>query len=221
VSASLAFGGHDFTVAGRTALFWPLRSALLVADLHLEKASWFAARGQMLPPYDSLATLRALDTLITASGATEIWCLGDNFHDEAGAERLEGEARVLLAALTARTDWHWITGNHDEHLPAGIGGNIHDEAEVDGLILRHRAEPRDLRSELSGHFHPKHRASVRGRAVSRPCFVASNAKLILPAFGALTGGLAADHPEIIAAAGEGATALVPTASRLLRFPLSI
>lgn len=219
MSAAFAFGGHDFSVIGRTALFWPARGALLFADLHLEKASWFAARGQMLPPYDSLATLRAVAALIADTDAREIWCLGDNFHDEDGATRLGGAARALLDTLTARRDWHWITGNHDEHLPAGIGGTIHNEAEVDGLILRHRADPYDVRPELSGHFHPKHRASARGRSVSRPCFVASDSKLILPAFGALTGGLAADHPEILAAAGCGAAALVSTATRLLRFPL--
>ena len=217
----LSFAGQAFAVAGGTALFWPARSALIFADLHLEKASWFAARGQMLPPYDSLATLRRIATLISDAGAREVWCLGDNFHDVAGPERLEGAPRALLTALTTATDWHWITGNHDETLPIGIGGTIHDEAEVDGLVLRHRADPEDLRPELSGHFHPKHRATARGRSVSRPCFVASATKLILPAFGALTGGLAADHPEIIAAVGADALALVPTRTRVLRFPLTV
>ena len=217
----LSFAGHQCNVAGGTALFWPARAALIVADLHLEKASWFAAHGQMLPPYDSLATLRRIAALIAETGAHEIWCLGDNFHDVAGPERLEGAPRTLLTELTAATDWHWITGNHDETLPVGIGGSIHDEAEVDGLILRHRADPANSRPELSGHFHPKHRATARGRSVSRPCFVASDTKLIFPAFGALTGGLAADHPEVIAAAGAGAFALVPTRTRVLRFPLTV
>lgn len=217
----LNFAGYEFTVAGGTALFWPARAALIVADLHLEKASWFAARGQMLPPYDSLATLRRIAALIAETGAREVWCLGDNFHDVAGPERLEGAPRALLADLTSATDWHWITGNHDETLPVGIGGSIHDEAEVDGLILRHLADPAELRPELSGHFHPKHRAAARGRSVSRPCFVASETKLICPAFGALTGGLMADHPEIIAAVGAGALALVPTRNRVLRFPLTV
>lgn len=218
---SLAFGGHDFRVVGRTALHWPARAALIVADLHLEKASWFAVRGQMLPPYDSLATLERLSRLIMQSGAREIWCLGDNFHDDAGARRLGGAAKSLLAQLTSRTDWHWITGNHDEHLPDTVGGRIEDEAQVDGLILRHRANPDDERPELSGHFHPKYRASARGHGVSRPCFVASKTKLIFPAFGALTGGLVADHPEIMAAAGQPSEALIPTTARLLRFSLSV
>ncbi len=216
----LVFGGHEFLVAGGAALFWPHRRALIVADLHLEKASWFARSGQMLPPYDSLATLERLAALIAMTDARTIWCLGDNFHDDAGPERLDGAARALLARLTAAQEWRWITGNHDAALPASVGGTIMDEAEIDGLILRHRADPDDLRPELSGHFHPKHRAAARGRAVSRPCFVRSDTKLILPAFGSLTGGLAADHPEISAAAGQ-AEALVPAGGKLLCFPLSV
>ncbi len=215
----LSFGGHEFRVAGGAALFWPSRSALIVADLHLEKASWFAVRGQMLPPHDSMATLDRLAGLIASTGAHEVWCLGDNFHDSAGPGRMQAAARTMLARLTDTLDWRWITGNHDEALPDGIGGTIVEEAEVDGLILRHRATPDEHRPELSGHFHPKHRAVARGRFVSRPCFVASANKLILPAFGALTGGLAASHHEIMAATGRERAALVPTAARVLSFAL--
>lgn len=203
------------------AIFWPSQSALIVADLHLEKASWFAMRGQMLPPYDSAATLDRLGNLIVQTGASDVWCLGDNFHDDDGAARLSGGASALLARLTAETRWHWITGNHDENLPDGIGGTILPEAELDGIVLRHRADALEHRPELSGHFHPKHRARARGQSVYRPCFVSTATKLILPAFGALTGGLAADHPEIRAAVGKDAAALLPAADRLLRFALAI
>ena len=109
----LSFGGHAFQALVDGALYWPARSALLVADLHFEKGSWFASKGQMLPPYDSLATLTALAALIERTNARELWCLGDSFHDSAGCERLLGDARALLTALTGRIDWHWITGNHD------------------------------------------------------------------------------------------------------------
>jgi uncharacterized protein len=215
----LNFGGYEFRIAGGCALHWPLRNALIFADLHFEKASWFAKRGQMLPPHDSQATLERIAALVEQSNASEVWCLGDNFHDSDGPARLQPDARALLAKLTRETDWRWITGNHDEALPQGIGGTIMGEAEVAGLILRHRADPGDLRPELSGHFHPKYRATARGKGVSRPCFVASATKLILPAFGALTGGLAASHPEIAAAVGPAAEALMPVGDRVLRFAL--
>lgn len=202
------------------ALYWPARRALLVADLHLEKASWFARLGQMLPPYDSVATLSDLTALAASTSAEEIWCLGDSFHDRHGCDRLPSGARDMLTELTARTRWTWITGNHDPGFADHCGGTIVDEAEVEGLLLRHEADPAETRPELSGHFHPKLRISHRGRRVSRRCFVATDRKLILPAFGALTGGLDARHPEIVRAIGKDAQALVPVADRLLRFPLA-
>lgn len=219
-----SFCTHELMALPQGALFWPARRALLVADLHLEKASWFAKGGQMLPPYDSLATLADLSAIVAATDAVEIWCLGDSFHDRAGCERLPQEARDLLTALTAKTRWTWITGNHDpvagSDMVLACGGEIVDEAEVDGLLLRHEAEPDEIRPELSGHFHPKLRLHLRGRMVSRRCFVATERKLILPAFGALTGGLDAHHPEIVRAVGGGAEALVPVRDRLLRFPIA-
>jgi len=215
-----SFSGHELMALPQGALFWPARRALLVADLHLEKASWFAKGGQMLPPYDSIATLADLTAVAAAVDAAEIWCLGDSFHDRHGCDRLPAEARALLTALTARTRWTWITGNHDPGFADHCGGEIVEEAEVDGLLLRHEAKADETRPELSGHFHPKLRISLRGRLVSRRCFVATDRKLILPAFGALTGGLDAAHPEIVRAVGPGAEALVPVQDRLLRFPLA-
>ena len=215
-----SFSGHELLALPQGALFWPARRALLVADLHLEKASWFACRGQMLPPYDSIATLADLSALAAATAAEEIWCLGDSFHDRDGCERLPERARAMLTALTATTRWTWIVGNHDPALSDPCGGEIADEVVADGLVLRHEADPGEARPELSGHFHPKLRISHRGRLVSRRCFVATETKLILPAFGALTGGLDARHPEIVRAVGARAEALVPVQDRLLRFPLA-
>jgi hypothetical protein len=215
-----SFCGHELMALPQGALFWPARRALLLADLHLEKASWFARFGQMLPPYDSIATLTDLTALAVATGAEEVWCLGDSFHDRFGCDRLPERARDLLTALTGATRWTWITGNHDAGLLDHCGGRIAEEEEVDGLLLRHEADPAESRPELSGHFHPKLRITHRGRRVARRCFVATESKLILPAFGALTGGLDAWHPEIVRAVGPRAEALVPVADRLLRFPIA-
>jgi len=214
-----SFASHDLFALPEGALFWPTRRALLVADLHFEKASWFAGHGQMLPPYDSIATLTALKTAADQTRAAEIWCLGDSFHDSAGCERLGAEAQEMLRALTSTRRWIWITGNHDPMIDR-CGGEVVGEAFVDGLVLRHEAVRREIRPELSGHFHPKLRVRVRGRQVSRRCFVTTPTKLILPAFGALTGGLDAAHPEIIRAVGAGAEALIPVEDRLLRFRLA-
>jgi len=215
-----SFAGHAFLASPEGALQWPAEEALLVADLHLEKASWFARFGQMLPPYDSLATLSALEREIGQTGVRRLYCLGDSFHDQFGCDRLPGAARDLLTSLTAEVDWIWIVGNHDAGFIDRCGGRIEEECEVGGIILRHEAVEHEARPEISGHFHPKLRLSMKGRSVSRRCYVASTTKLILPAYGAFTGGLDASHPEILRKVGPGASALVPVTDRLLRFPIA-
>src|SRR6187397_685340 len=109
----LSFAGHDFLASPEGALHWPAQAALLVADLHLEKASWFARLGQFLPPYDSLATLTAIASAIAATSATRVYCLGDSFHDRFGCERLPADASALLTRMTSAVEWAWIVGNHD------------------------------------------------------------------------------------------------------------
>ena len=215
-----SFAGETFVASPEGALHWPSQEALLVADLHLEKASWFARLGQFLPPYDSVATLTALAQVADATNVRKLYCLGDSFHDRFGCERLPDQARSLLSEMTNRLEWTWILGNHDPGFADHCGGVLMEEADVTGIILRHEANRDDSRPEISGHYHPKYRVNVRGRHVSRRCFVASRTKLILPAFGSLTGGLDASHPEIVKQVGSSASALVPLADRILRFPIA-
>jgi hypothetical protein len=215
-----SFAGETFAASADGALYWPAREALLVADLHLEKASWFASAGQFLPPYDSHATLTALAAGVERTSAIRLYCLGDSFHDRFGCDRLDPSARDLLTSLTSRFEWTWIVGNHDPGFADHCGGRIEEEVELGGIMLRHEARRDELRPEISGHFHPKLRVHLRGRLVSRRCFVTSASKMIMPAFGSLTGGLDAHHPEILGSVGRNAAALVPVSDRLLRFPLA-
>lgn len=229
LSEPFGFAGDEWRMVDGRALYWPRERALLVADLHLEKASAYARTGQMLPPYDSRATLERVATAIRATGAQRVFCLGDNFHDSAGPQRLEAHAAGMLDALTRATDWIWITGNHDEKggnekeaAPAmALGGTHLVELETAGLVLRHEARAGETRPELSGHFHPRLTVTARGRRIARPCAVASETRLILPAFGALTGGMNAADPAIVSAMQPARTihALLPAAGKLLRYPL--
>jgi DNA ligase-associated metallophosphoesterase len=200
------------------ALFWPAERALLVADLHLEKASWFARTGQMLP-HDSRETLGRIDRPRPRHGCARVLCLGDNFHDAQGPPG-SIRWRPIFWRSCPRLDWVWITGNHDEKDGAAPGTML-PEVALRGIVLRHEARPGEPAPELSGHFHPRLRVPARGRTVTRPCAVMSERKLILPAFGALTGGLDAAHPALIAALqpAQTITALVPTAARVAHFPL--
>ncbi|VAV88296.1 FIG006285: ICC-like protein phosphoesterase [hydrothermal vent metagenome] len=215
----LSFASHLFQIIAPAALYWPSQKALLVADIHLEKASFFARQGQMLPPYDSRATLGELAVLVEKTSAERVFCLGDNYHDEEGEARLESEAAALLERLTKNTEWIWISGNHDRDVRGLWGGTILTKWTGDGLILRHEAGLNPDLPEISGHYHPKLRVPVRGRHVSRRCFVKGRDHLIMPAFGALTGGMAANDPAIEQVVGGPAEACIGLADKLLRFPL--
>ena len=225
-----SFADAEFVLTHSNALYWPRENALLVADLHLEKASSYAPGGQMLPPYDSRATLEKLAAAIGETGARRVFSLGDNFHDDAGPSRLEPHAAGMLAALTRAMEWVWITGNHDpdigERARRKLGGMLAEELEIAGLVLRHRAKKGERRPELSGHYHPRLQLTVHHRHIRRPCAVASSdgaggGRMILPAFGALTGGMDAADPAIVAAMQPASSieALVPARGRLARFEL--
>lgn len=212
------FADRNFLALAERALFWPERRALLVADLHLEKGSWFAARGQMLPPFDSAVTLTKLLALAIRTDAQEIWALGDSFHDDAGPERLNTEALALVGLIARGRRIVWIAGNHDSdgHLP----GERCDEAEFGDLVLRHEALPSERRYEISGHFHPKLRVQGAARSVSRACFATGGNRLILPAFGSLTGGLDIGSAPICGLLGPEPYGLIATATGLHRYPVA-
>lgn len=233
-ATSFMFAGEEWRLVDGRALYWPREQALLMADLHLEKASFFARHGQMLPPYDSRETLERVADAIRATGARRVFALGDNFHDAGGPSRLEPHAAGMLAALTRATDWVWITGNHDSaHREGGQqadapGGAALPELEVAGVLLRHRAEPGERRTEISGHFHPRLQLTIRGRRIVRPCLVAGDGaeegaggRMILPAFGALTAGMDAGDAAIVRAMQpvRAIRAVLPAQGRLLHFPL--
>jgi DNA ligase-associated metallophosphoesterase len=223
---SFEFNGQEFALVQERALYWPRERALLVADLHLEKASFYARHGQMLPPYDSRDTLERVALAIGETGARRVFTLGDNFHDSAGPSRLEPHAAGMLAALVRATDWVWITGNHDSRMEAAAGGALAEELAIAGLLLRHQAKAGETRPEISGHYHPRLQVTVRERSIRRPCAVVSSARghwdrMILPAFGALTGGMNAADPAIVKVLQPAAAidAVLSSKGKLVQFPL--
>ena len=171
------------------ALWWPEERTLVVADLHLEKGSSFARRGQMLPPYDTTATLHRLAAILARMAPSRVIALGDSFHDRHGADRLNEANRASLRGMTASAEWIWIAGNHDPEPPQNLGGWATNELSIGPLTFRHEPRPGDQPGEIAGHLHPSARLVGRGRSIRRRCFVADGKRLILPAFGALAGGL--------------------------------
>ena len=191
-----AGGAAELTLAGVTlvadpagALYWPDEKLLAVADLHLEKGSAFAARGVLLPPYDTATTLAKLAQLIARYAPRLMIALGDNFHDGGGPARLPQTSRASLKALQHGRDWVWIAGNHDPDRYDDIGGRFAAAVTLGALTFRHEPSPKACDGEIAGHLHPQARVVRRGRAVSRRCFAADGRRLVMPAFGAYAGGL--------------------------------
>jgi hypothetical protein len=220
MDVSFSFAGEELQLLPSGALFWPAQATLLVADLHLEKASHYAKAGWLLPPHASADTLAALIDAVDASGATRVVCLGDSFHDAGGPDRLLPAARAALGLMVHNLDWWWITGNHDDDAAAALGGRVLGEAQLGPFTLRHEAVPGCTVPELSGHFHPKLVIRHRGRHIARRCAALGATRLILPAFGTFTGGLDAADPAIRGLLGAHARALVVDRGRLLQFPLA-
>lgn len=188
-AAVLAFCGTELRLLPDGALWWPEAATLVVADLHFEKASSLARRGSLLPPYDTAVTLDRLDRLVAALRPACVISLGDAFHDPFALERIAGEARQRIAALQAGRDWVWVAGNHDRALRGAIGGTVVEELAIGPLLFRHEPAAEAEPGEIAGHLHPAARVLLRPKSVRRRCFATDGRRLILPAFGALTGGL--------------------------------
>jgi DNA ligase-associated metallophosphoesterase len=172
------------------AVFWPEYRVLAVADLHFEKGTSYAARaGLFLPPYDSRATLEALDAVVTRRRPELVLCLGDSFHDGEAGSRLADEDRARIRRLTESREWIWIAGNHDPDLPEGLGGRRVEEIAIGPLLFRHEPSSDASTGEIAGHLHPCATVTVRGKSMRRRCFASDGARAVLPAFGAYTGGL--------------------------------
>jgi DNA ligase-associated metallophosphoesterase len=165
----------------------------VVADLHLEKGSSFAARGSLLPPYDTADTLGRLGALIARYAPHTVIALGDNFHDGRGPTRIAASDRAALHALQRGREWIWITGNHDPDPLDGIGGIFAESLSLGPLTFRHAAADDVIDGEISGHLHPVAIVAVRGRGLRRRCFASDGERMVMPAFGAYAGGLNIRH----------------------------
>lgn len=182
--------GTSVVLRGSGALWIDSERTLVVADLHFEKGSSYAARfGQLLPPYDTRETLDRLDREVTALSPSRLIFLGDSFHDAEGEDRLADGDAERLASLARDRELIWAVGNHDEDGPRVLPGEVIAEASILGLILRHEPQAGLQPGEVAGHLHPAARVTSGLGSVRRRCFVTDGARLILPAFGAYTGGL--------------------------------
>ena len=192
--AEIQLCGRPFLPDTSGALFWPEHDTLIVSDLHLETGAAHAARGALLPPYDTTATLNALTSAIARFAPGRIISLGDNFHSVASAERISEEIVARLRRLAEGREWYWVTGNHDPELPDNLPGRVCATVSLGGMRFRHEPVERLATNEIAGHLHPAARLTRRGSSVRRKCFISDGGRLVMPAFGAYTGGLNVLNP---------------------------
>ena len=215
----ITLNGAGLTALAEGALWWRERALLCVADLHLGKSERIARDGgTLMPPYDTAETLARLHALVERFRPEKVIALGDSFDDDRAAEALDREGYVALSAMMSGRHWIWIAGNHDPG-PVEMGGTWRSEYREGPLVFRHIARAGDVQGEVSGHYHPKHRVSAAGRVVSRPAFLCDARRVVMPAFGAYTGGLRSTDPVLAALMGAGALAVL-TGREALPVPLA-
>jgi DNA ligase-associated metallophosphoesterase len=219
-AAPLHIAGERLMLDPAGALHWPAQRILVVSDLHFEKGTSAAARGSLLPPYDTRETLVLLSHLVRKYGPRHVVCLGDSFHDAKGASRLQAPDLARLTQLTTETDFIWVLGNHDPLPPVGLSGKATDEYRLGPLVFRHEAQAGPVMGEISGHFHPKAMVPVRGTQVCRPCFIADGYRMMLPAIGAYTGGLDVRDAAIASYFPRGGRVFLLGRERLYSFPIA-
>jgi uncharacterized protein len=188
-SQTIHVHGQSFIPDRSGALYWPSERTLIVADLHLEKGSSRASRGRLLPPYDTRATLLSLAQALERHAPETVIALGDSLHDCEATDRITQDDLASLHALQTGRDWLWLTGNHDPRINPVIGGRSTTILEHSGLTFRHEPSPAPAPGEIAGHLHPAAKLETRGPSIRRPCFIGNGDRLVLPAFGAFTGGL--------------------------------
>src|SRR5690348_8243921 len=104
---NVSVNGEELHLHPSGALWWAAERTLVFADLHFEKGSSFARGGQLLPPYDTRATLARIAALSRHYTPERIIALGDSFHDRDAANRLDDNERAVLRELGERAEWIW------------------------------------------------------------------------------------------------------------------
>lgn len=217
-AAPVHLAGEQLLLDPAGALLWPAQGVMAVADLHLEKGSAMAARGSLVPPWDTRDTLERLARLMRRWRPRVVVALGDSFQDRDAAARLGRADRERLRALTAEARFVWVLGNHDPLAPAGLPGEAAEAWQHGPLTFRHQAVP-GAAGEVCGHHHPKASVPTRAGRVTRPCFVADGRRVVLPAFGAFTGGLDVAHPALAGLFPRGGRVFLLGRERLFSFGL--
>jgi DNA ligase-associated metallophosphoesterase len=185
-------GGERLLLLPQKAVVWPAASMLVIADIHFGKAAAFRSWGIPVPKGTTSENLQALDELVTMTGARHVLFLGDFLH--ARAAHAAATQAAMLAWRERRRDLvlTLVRGNHDKHAgdpAAQLGIDLVDEPYTVGpFYISHHPDGDAPGYVLAGHVHPVYVLATRFDALRLPCFIAGPRRMILPSFGAFTGG---------------------------------
>ncbi len=188
----VTIGGEAVLLLPQKAVYWPREKMLIIADIHFGKAASFRAKGIPVPRGTTTQNLDALDELMALHDTAQVMFLGDFLHARAA------HAPATLAAMLAWRHTHrelrllLVRGNHDRHAgdpAATLGIEMADEPyQVGPFAFCHHPDIAADGYVLAGHVHPVYLLSSRLDSLRLPCFLAGQTRMILPSFGAFTGG---------------------------------
>ena len=189
-------GGTTLWLLPQRAVWWPAARTAFVADVHFGKAATFRRAGQPVPHGTTADNLARLDAVLAVTGAQHLVFLGDFLHARSGAADALWSQLLPWRERHAAVRMTLVRGNHDLHAgdpPAALDIALVNEPwrpvqDID-LLACHHPQAVEGGTVLAGHWHPT--ATLRGLArdsVKAPCFALNPGLLVLPAFGAFTGG---------------------------------
>jgi hypothetical protein len=217
----ITVNGESLLLDASGAAFAKAHSTLIFADLHFEKGSSYARGRQFLPPYDTASTVLRMTRVIARHKPAHVIALGDSFHDPGAAQRLDDGQRDQLQSLGRAVRFTWIAGNHDPQPPLWLGGEVAESLRLGGLSFRHEPLAAFEPGEVAGHLHPCAKVAKWGKSVRRRCFVSDGLRLILPSFGAYTGGLDVGDSAIASLFASSFHAYMLGSSRVYAIPRSV
>ena len=226
--STITFCDMELLLFGNGSLYLPSHEILVVSDLHLEKGA-AQSSAMPLPVYDTDNTLARLETAFDNLTVKTCLFLGDSFHNEHTAFRLPKRVQRRLSALAKHCSFVWVEGNHDPSIPAFLPGKSCAAYAIDGVIFSHEMTMHN-KSELDnskrvsgyvfGHYHPKARVRLPAKNVAGKCFIHDEHALIMPAFGAFTGGLNILDPAIQSLLAKPQTVHFCHAGQIYTYPVS-
>ena len=191
-SVEIEVAGERLVLLAQKAVLWPRERMLVIADIHFGKAAAFRSFGIPVPKGTTTENLQALDELVLLTGARQVLFLGDFLH--ARAAHAASTQAAILAWRRRRCELvlTLVRGNHDRHAgdpAAQLGIDLVDEPYTVGpFSFCHHPDIDAPGYVLAGHVHPVYVLATRFDALRLPCFIAGPRRMILPSFGAFTGG---------------------------------